>query len=50
MDLNQQRLTKNEWDNLERPIEGDEYRILSFIYKSNCNTDNVINKPLLPIL
>tara|TARA_Y100000389_G_scaffold92359_1_gene89046 strand:+ start:2097 stop:4478 length:2382 start_codon:yes stop_codon:yes gene_type:complete len=46
MDLNQQKLTRDEWNNLEIPIVGDEYRILSFIYRSNCDTDRVINQAI----
>lgn len=44
--INQQKLTKGEWDNLERPVEGQEMRIIDFIYNSNDNTERIINQAI----
>ena len=46
MSLNQTKLTREEWDNLERPITGTEMSIIKFIHKSINNIDEIINKSI----
>ena len=46
MDLSQTKLTKEEWDNLEIPIEGKEKEIISLINNSGKNINECIYKAL----
>ena len=43
MDLKQEKLTANEWEYLEKPIEKNEKEILKFIYNSYENVDQKYN-------
>ena len=46
MDLSQTKLTKEEWDALEVPIEGKEKEIISLINNSGDNINECIYKAL----
>ena len=44
MDLTQQKLTKQEWEFLEIPVNPQELEILKLIYSSYNNVDYTVNK------
>jgi len=44
MDLNQQKLTKTEWDTTEIPISSDEKEILKIIIDGYSNVNIIYNK------
>lgn len=44
MDLKQEKLTINEWEYLEKPIDKNEKEILNFIYNSYEKVDFNYNK------
>ena len=43
MDLRQQKLTSEEWDALERPVNKEEQRILEMINQGYLNVDILFN-------
>ena len=43
MDLRQQKLTSEEWDALERPVNKEEHSILQMINQCTLNVDILIN-------
>ena len=46
MDLRQVKLTKNEWDFLEKPVSKKELEILKLVFKSRKNINIFDNKSL----
>ena len=46
MDLRQVKLTKDEWDFLEKPVSNKEMEILKLLFKSRKNINIFDNKSL----
>uniref|UniRef100_A0A6C0BT08 Uncharacterized protein n=1 Tax=viral metagenome TaxID=1070528 RepID=A0A6C0BT08_9ZZZZ len=46
MDLNQTKLTKSEWNSVERPVDKDEMKIIKLIIKGFYNTEIKYNENL----
>ena len=44
MDLNQSKLTKSEWESIERPVDKDEMKIIKLISNGFHNTDIKYNE------
>ena len=44
MDLNQQKLTKSEWETIEMPVSQDEIEVLKLIIKGNNDVNVRYNK------